>query len=445
MDLRMEFVLRAKARGCNVSELCREYQVSRKTGYKWLSRYDRSGVAGLEEMARRPRRVVQTTGEVVLRIQELRRAHPRWGPKKLRVLLMRELAASSAPSAKTIARILERLGESKLRKPRRRPASVSLQSPQGEAASDPNDLWTADFKGWWKTKRGERCEPLTVRDAFSRFVLLAKAMRGISASAVRKAFVRLFEQFGLPKRIHVDNGQPFGSVRARGRLTEISAWWVSLGIKVEFSRPAHPQDNGAHERMHGDMLELEDHPKDTVGAEQRAFDIWVHDFNHVRPHEALGMKTPATLYHRSPRPYRGPRIARYPARFEQRRVAANGSIRLATSRLFVGLGFRGHTVAIERVDEQTVRFWFYEVDLGEEKLDPSPRRCSDTTIEASSSARCSAKRLAEETQSLRPSSTKRTRRDSIVSPVAQVEPLSQKARPNQRSKKEIHKNTAAKR
>jgi hypothetical protein len=198
--------------------------------------------------------------------------------------------------------------------------------------------------------------------------------------------------------------------------------------------------------MHGDMrFELEDHPKDTIGGEQRAFDVWVHDFNHVRPHEALGMNTPATLYHRSPRPYRGPRIARYPARFEQRRVAANGSIRLATSRLFVGTGFRGHTVAIERVDAQTVRFWFHEVDLGQEKLDPSPRRCSETIAEASSSARCSAKRLGEEPQSLRPSSKKRTHRDSIVSPLAKAEPRSQKARHNQRNKKEIHKNTADKR
>jgi putative transposase len=409
VDLRMEFVLRAKARGANVAELCRDYQVSRKTGYKWLKRFDESGVEGLREMSRRPRRVVETSGELVLRTQELRHAHPRWGPKKLRVLLQREFASKEVPSIKTIARVLERLGEPRLRAWRRHP-KVATHQAVSATVKGPNDLWTVDFKGWWRTKQGDRCEPLTVRDAFSRFVLAVKVMSTTGAKAVREVFERLFEQYGLPTTIHVDNGQPFGSVRARGRLTELSAWWVSLGVHVEFSRPAHPEDNGAHERMHGDMrFELEDHPSDDLVDQQQAFDAWVHEFNHVRPHEALRMSTPAAHYRRSVRPYRGPRKPRYPARFFVRRVAVTGHIKIAPHRVFVGSGLRRHTVGVESVDTNTVRVWFYDLDLGEADLVDYPRGRRSSTSTAASSAPCagSSKRKPTTTRIDRDTSSKR--------------------------------------
>lgn len=363
MDLRQEFVLKAKAPGANISELCRDYDVSRKTGYKWLGRFDAGGLEALADMTRRPGRSVETSGEVVLRIQELRRAHPRWGPKKIRVLLQRLFPGEQVPSVKTVQRILVRLGEPRLRRPRRA-TEVVRPTPQHDVSA-PNDLWTVDFKGWWRTRDGSRCEPLTVRDAFSRFVFTVTLVGETASNSVRQVFERLFQQYGLPSTIHVDNGPPFGCVKARCGLTKLSAWWLAVGIKVVFSRPAHPEDNGAHERMHEDVrFDLEDASADDPGAQQTACDHWVHEFNHVRPHEAIDMRTPAELYARSTRTYRGVRVARYPASFDVRKVKSTGTTLLHGQRIFVGHGFAGYVVGIERVAAAALRIWFYEQDLG---------------------------------------------------------------------------------
>lgn len=361
VERREEFVLRAKGPNANIAELCREYEVSRKTAYKWLQRFERGGVVALQDMSRRPQRVVATDGEVVLRIAELRAAHPRWGPKKLRVLLLRERA--DVPSVKTIGRVLMRLGEPMLRRRRRR-AVADRGVPQHDVRG-PNDLWTVDFKGWWRTKDGKRCEPLTVRDAFSRFVLCVKVLNSVALDDVRLVFERLLQQHGVPRSIHVDNGSPFGSTSARGGLSKLSAWWVSLGIQVVFSRPAHPQDNSAHERMHYDMsFELERKAEASLAAQQRACDAWVDEFNHVRPHEALGMKTPATLYRRSSRRYTESRAPRYPLSFVARTVPRNGALKYMRKEFYVGAGFAGHVIGIEHLEEAVIKLWFYNVDLG---------------------------------------------------------------------------------
>jgi hypothetical protein len=241
---------------------------------------------------------------------------------------------------------------------------VIRPTPRHEVIA-PNDLWTVDFKGWWRTRDGSRCEPLTVRDAFSRFILTVTLVGATAAASVRKVFERLFDQHGLPTTIHVDNGPPFGCVKARGGLTQLSAWWVAVGIKVVFSRPAHPEDNGGHERMHEDMrFELEDASADHPAAQQAACDHWVHEFNHVRPHEALDMRTPAELYVRSARPYRGVRRARYPLGFDVRKVKLGGQMNYQALRVFVGNGFHGYVVGVDRIGPTVVRVWFYEVDLG---------------------------------------------------------------------------------
>jgi transposase InsO family protein len=345
VDLREEFVLRSMAPGANIAQLSREYGISRKTGYKWIERFETFGVESLKEMSRRPHRVVETSGEIVLRIQELRRAHPNWGPKKLRVLLERG-KAKELPSVKTIARILDRLGQPKLRMPRRRLQQIDRVAPKHELKA-PNDLWTVDFKGWWHTRNGEHCEPLTIRDGFSRYVLRCQVMTSTAMIGVRGAFERLFQQHGLPAVILVDNGSPFGSTRARGGLTQLSAWWVAIGIRVVFSRPGQPQDNGAHERMHGDLsMDVERDPAASKEAQQRACDRWVHEFNHVRPHEALGMKTPAEIYERSTRPYRGVRAPRYRLGLQQRKVDCTGHIHVESRAPFVGAGFSGYLVGV---------------------------------------------------------------------------------------------------
>lgn len=363
MDLREEFVLKAKAPGANISALCREYGVSRKTGHKWLARFEAGGTHALSELSRRPHRALNATdGEVVLQIIEARHAHPRWGPKKLRVILMRK--GLKVPTVRTIARILMRAGEPLVRPRRRRSASPAILQPPSARCSHPNALWTVDFKGWWRTRDGKRCEPLTVRDAFSRFVLCARMLESTRRKPVQSAFERLFEQYGLPEAIQVDNGPPFASTRARGGLTVLSAWWVSLGIRLVRSRPGCPQDNGGHERMHEDIaLDLQLSPADDLATQQRILDAWVEEFNHVRPHEALGMKVPADVYRRSSRRYRGPLRPCYPEPSQLRRVSPIGRVRLDGQSLFVGAGVAGHDVAVHRVDDSTVRILFYHLEL----------------------------------------------------------------------------------
>lgn len=347
-----------------MSAICRELGVARKTGYKWLERFEAMGRPGLVDRARRPHRSLHaTSGEVVLRIIELRRAHPRWGPKKLAALLKRE-GKLEVPSVRTVARILERAGEPRARR-RSRIVSVPSAAPR-VSAETPNELWTVDFKGWWKTLDGRRAEPLTVRDAASRFVLCAHLVRGTRTTEARAVFERLFEQNGLPGKIQVDNGTPFASTQARGGLTQLSAWWVALGIRVVRGRPAHPQDNGAHERMHVDMhFDVERYRAETLAAQQHALDTWRMEFNAVRPHEALAMGTPSEFYRKSTRRYRGEREPTYSPNVIVRVVASNGRVALGSQgSVFISQALRGRRVGLEPLENDAYRVWFFDVDLG---------------------------------------------------------------------------------
>jgi putative transposase len=312
VNARHEFVLAAMAPDAKVAELCRDAGISRKTAYKWIQRFRERGIVGLEDMSRRPRSSpLQASGEVVMQVLELRGAHPRWGPRKLRKVLARSLAADETPSERTVARVLERAGEVRARRRRPPEASSAAKDAPSCLAEAPNDLWTVDFKGWWNSKDGAKCEPLTVRAAYSRFVLKSHIMLRTGTEPVMAQFKELFECRGLPKAIQVDNGPPFGSTHARCGVTTLSAWWLATGIRVIRGRPAHPQDNGAHERMHLDMrYEVEDVGADNVREQQAAMDNWCHEFNYVRPHDAIDLKVPGDLYRPSSRRYRGPRQAR---------------------------------------------------------------------------------------------------------------------------------------
>lgn len=373
MDLRREFVLAATSPGANVSELCRKYGVSRTNGYKWISRFRREGEPGLEERSRRPKSISGTDGEVVLQIIELRRRYPKWGAKKVRQLLIRKISVDETPSAKTIARILDRAGEPRVRKPRTR-LRVVLREHQPLVAKASNDVWTVDFKGWWRTGDRRRFEPLTVRDAFSRYVLCIEMLGSIRADIVKPAFERLFESCGLPRIIRVDNGAPFACTSAPAGLSKLSAWWTALGIRVSFGRPAHPQDNAAHERMHADVAgELEAHPADSLPIQQLAADRWRSEFNEVRPHEALGMKTPAELYVRSPRRYRGIQSPRYAAGHAVRRVDHNGCVRYLGSVVFISESLVGYDLALRRTRRGRLLVHFYELNIGLFDLASAPR------------------------------------------------------------------------
>lgn len=255
MSQKLEFIEKASAPEANISALCREYGISRQTGHKWLRRFRAQGYTGLVEQSRRPLVSPFTTAEeVVVRILELRDHHWSWGPDKI-ARVLRRAHGEGAPSKSTVARVLQRLGQMSRRRRRVRVWSVD-ERPRVEVHA-PNDLWTVDIKGWWLARNRERCEPLTVRDAFSRKVLAVTLLEPYRTGHVRDVLRELFERHGVPTAIQSDNGTPFVCTRARGGLSRLSAWLVSLGIRLIRSRPGCPQDNGGHERMHRDLSELE--------------------------------------------------------------------------------------------------------------------------------------------------------------------------------------------
>jgi len=349
-----------------MAALCREFKISRQTGYKWLRRFRKDGFDGLEQLSRRPKTCPLATAEdLVFAILELREAHPREGPKKLFVRLQRKFG-DATPSVATIARVLRRFGLVRQRSRFRR-LSIVERAPSVRASTC-NELWTVDFKGWWRARDGQRCEPLTVRDAHSRFVLALKVLPSPSLEATRAAFEDLFRRYGVPQYILVDNGTPFINVRARGGLTRLSAWWISLGITVIRSRPGCPQDNGGHERMHRDVrADLQAFPAGTRAAQQRACDRWRQHFNQVRPHEALGGKTPGELYKRSERrPHQSSYL--YPPGWVVRTVTDHGALNVNGAQVSAGLALRRHRVGLEPLGGAQYRLWFRNVDLGPVEL-----------------------------------------------------------------------------
>jgi putative transposase len=371
VKLRKEFVLKALAREVPFRELCREFGISRKTGYKWLERFHERGFEGLVDQSTRPERSPgRTTGEIAVEIIRLRQAHPTWGPKKIRKLLSKRLPLESdLPSLRTISRVLTRVHLNRPKK-RRRPADQGwmLQASRKHVVVEqPNDLWTVDFKGWWTTRDGRRCEPLTVRDAFSRFILALQILPRSDTDGVRAVFEELFERHGLPKTIQSDNGAPFAAGRSLAGLTKLSAWWISLGIDVVRSRPGCPQDNGAHERMHADIsIELQTQSAQSIRAQQRACDDWRTEFNHIRPHEALGLETPADVYRSSPRRLMRARIGGFPDDVEIVRLGPYGKFWLdGRHHVFVSTSLGGMQVGLQRMTDGVVRVWFYQLLVGQ--------------------------------------------------------------------------------
>jgi transposase InsO family protein len=297
MSLRREFCALASREGANVSELCRRFGISRKTGYKWLARYRAEGAAGLEDRSRRPQRMPRLTDPAgTARVLALRDRHPTWGGRKLRRRL--QDLGEAAPAASTIAQILRRADRLD---PAEAPRHTAWQRFEAEAA---NELWQLDFKGDFALASG-RCHPLHLLDDHSRFVLGLVACPDQRQPTVQAALTTVFRRYGLPWRLLCDNGAPWGSVQAEGGLTALGAWLVRLGIRVVHGRPYHPQTQGKLERVNrtlaADVLATPRYPD--LAACQRAFDAWRACYNHERPHEALGLATPITRYAVSPRPF----------------------------------------------------------------------------------------------------------------------------------------------
>lgn len=364
MDERLRFVMLARENTANMSELCREFNISRKTGYKLLERYEEEGIKGIPERSRRPHRSpCALSGEQVCEIVELRQKHPHWGGRKLHVLLQKSSGSEEIPSIRSIERVLERCELTVPRRKRRR-----KHYPSGEViqASAPNDVWTIDFKGDWRMKNGQRCYPLTIRDDYSKFVLDIGALGGTLLKPTKERLRSCFEQYGLPKYIRSDNGTPFAAIRAVQGLSSLSAWWIKLGITPNRIPPASPQCNGTHERMHLDMMrELECCPLKNLSDEQRRFDDWKAEFNTVRPHESLNMKTPAKCYRKSKRKYdsREPQYL-YDRSLELRKVCGRGMVAWEGKRKFICNALRHETVAIRRENESALSVWFCDFLLG---------------------------------------------------------------------------------
>ena len=300
MDQRTQFIADHLRDALSITELCELYGVSRKTGYKWIDRYVRHGPGGLEEASRRPRRSPnQTSEEIVSAILDARRRHPRWGGKKLLALLHKRHPRWRLPGRSTACDILSRHGMVPRQRRRRRLGHPGKPTSQVLA---PNDVWSADYKGQFRTGDGRYCYPLTVADGFSRYLLGCQALTSTAGDEAKPIFTRLFHEYGLPRRIRSDNGVPFATTTL-ARLSKLSAWWVRLGILPELIEPGRPDQNGRHERMHRTLKAETTRPAaGSLAAQQRRFNIFREEFNQERPHEALDQETPATCYAPSPRP-----------------------------------------------------------------------------------------------------------------------------------------------
>jgi transposase InsO family protein len=363
MDQRTQFIADYLREILSITELCDLYGISRKTAYKWIERYLRQGPAGLEERTRRPQSSPnRTPDEVTQALLEARRRHPSWGGKKLLTLVHTRHPKWDLPHRSTVCDILKRHGMVPKQRNRRhighpgKPSSLILA---------PNDLWSADFKGQFKTGNGRYCYPLTVTDNFSRYLLGCQGLNSTAVEEAKPVFIRLFREFGLPKRIRTDNGVPFAT-NTLARLSKLSAWWVRLGVMPELIEPGKPQQNGRHERMHRTLKdETTRPPAGSLPAQQRKFNVFIDEFNNQRPHEALDQQTPASRYQRSPREMPdklAPLV--YPDRFEVRYVSANGGIRWNRDWVNVSTVCIGEYVGLEEIGDGIWNVYFGPLKLG---------------------------------------------------------------------------------
>ncbi|MDX8516539.1 IS481 family transposase [Mesorhizobium captivum] len=364
MEERLRFVARLLD-GEGMSAVCREFGISRKTGYKIFNRYRQEGLEALCDRSRRPVRYANQLPEQIERlIVESKRDKPHWGARKIRELLIRKLAGDvRIPARSTVHAVLDRHGLVSQARKRNR-ANKAVGTPLSQAAV-PNDLWCADFKGEFKLGNGRYCYPLTVTDQASRYLLLAEALEATREAPVIEAFVRLFRERGLPLAIRSDNGVPFASPNGLYNLSKLSVWWLRLGIAIERIKPGNPQQNGRHERMHRTLKQQTTRPPGTNALQQQAkFDAFISEFNEERPHEALAMKLPAELYTPSSRPYSGLPELTYPFHDKDILVTACGRICMMRKKINVSTVLAGQRLGIKEVDDGIWLVSFMHYDLG---------------------------------------------------------------------------------
>jgi len=363
MEERLRFVARL-LEGEGMSELCREFGISRKTGYKIFNRYKDEGLEALSDRSRRPVRYANQLPDQIERlIVTCKREKPHWGARKIRELLVRRLAGDvRVPSISTVHAVLDRRGLVKRARQRRRCKAEGTLLSSAVAA---NDLWCADFKGEFKLGNGRYCYPLTVTDQATRYVLACEALESTKETPVIEAFLRLFKEYGLPNAIRSDNGLPFASPNGLYNLSKLSVFWLRLGIAIERIKPGNPQQNGRHERMHRTLKQETTRPPGMNALQQQdRFDRFVNEFNDERPHEALDMKMPAELYSPSSRRYDGLPDLDYPFHDRDVTVTNCGRICMHRKKINVSTVLAGQNLGIKEVDDGIWLVSFIRYDLG---------------------------------------------------------------------------------
>jgi transposase InsO family protein len=346
-----------------MAELCRRFGVSRVTGYRWLERFKRDGVVGLQTRSSAAHCHPNATPlGVVQQIVRLKHEHPSWGPLKLRMYAQRQQPEVSWPAASTFGEILKRHDLVVLR--RRRAHTPRYGEPFGSVQAA-NDVWSIDFKGQFELGDGRLCYPLTVSDNFSRYLLRCQALSGPRHEPVQAALTALFVEYGLPRAIRSDNGVPFASV-AVGGLSKLAVWLIKLDVKPERIAPGQPQQNGRHERMHRTLkAETANPPRASMRAQQCAFDRFRREYNEQRPHQHLDGDRPADRYRASPRPYprRLPEID-YPSGFERRTVHTAGQIRWQGREIYLSETLIGETIGLSPQEHDRWQLYYGPVSLG---------------------------------------------------------------------------------
>ena len=379
MDERLRFVARLLD-GEKMAELCREFDISRKTGYKIFTRYKDIGLEGLTDRSRRPyRQANRLPFQVETLIVALKREHPSWGAPKIREKLRRRHPDLKLPAISTVHAVLDRHGLVTHGRERRYQAQgTTLSSP-----TSPNDLWCADFKGEFMLADKRYCYPLTITDFATRYLICCDALTSTRAQPAFTVFERAFKDFGLPRAIRTDNGTPFASASAIFGLSRLSVWWLRLGIGIERIQPGQPQQNGRHERMHLTLKKETTKPAaNNFLQQQEKFDRFIECYNQERPHQAINMRYPGELYQRSERSYHGLEPLEYP--FHDRTVAVTmcGRVCFATRKINLSTVFAGQNVGVKEVDEKVWLISFMHYDLGFFDHESNRFECADSPFAA---------------------------------------------------------------
>jgi len=364
MEQKIEFVCEWRTGKYTITELCKNFEISRPTAYKLIDRFEKHGYEGLREQSRKPVKHPNETPEKIVKgIISLKEKYPRWGAKKIAKLLFNDFTSEQIPSVVTIHNILKKNG---LVNPQKRLRRVKPVYPIFDP-KECNEVWSADYKGKFLMGNKIYCHPLTIADSKSRFLFTAKGHYKETLKAAKAEFTKVFRKFGIPKQIHTDNGSPFGSVRAIQRFTQLSYWFIDLGITPVFSDPAHPEQNGRHERMHRDLkAACANPPAYDLKAQQRSLNRFVKEYNHIRPHEALGFETPASVHSFSTRPFPEKIPAfDYNSNLKVLKVTQNGAIRWKSYYwVYLTAALKGNYVGIQEINNGIWKIYYKNVFLG---------------------------------------------------------------------------------